>query len=237
MTKRILVGVACAVMVLGAGLLWLSSNVDTLVKAAITDYGSKMTRSSVSVGAVKISASDGRGSISQLRIANPPGFKTPHAIQVAQVDLEIDIASLTQDIVVIRRLAVQAPDLIYEKGEKETNFDALANHIAGVIDPQVAKADKTAGKKMVIDLLTVQGATVQLSAPFMAGNTVSVALPDITLKNIGRARGGVTPAELGQEVANALRTRLKASTSFERLLQPGSAAIDQVGSGIKGLFK
>lgn len=77
----------------------------------------------------------------------------------------------------------------------------------------------------------------QASAAFMNGKTVSVPLPDITMKNIGRAKGGITPGELGREVAGALKAKLSGAVSFDRLMKSGGAALDKAGSAIKGLFK
>ena len=58
----------------------------------------------------------------------------------------------------------------------------------------------------------------------MNNKNVSVALPDISLKNIGSARGGLTPAELGQEMVRALNSRLNTATSFDRTkLSAGTA--------------
>ena len=80
-------------------------------------------------------------------------------------------------------------------------------------------------------------ARAQASAAFTGGKTVSVTLPDITLKNIGKAKGGITPGELGQHVAGALKAKLAASVNFDKLLQSGSGAAGKAGTAVKGLFK
>ena len=64
-----------------------------------------------------------------------------------------------------------------------------------------------------------------------------MALPDITLRNLGKSRGGITPGELGQHVIKALTARLAGSVNFEKLLQSGSGAAGKAGSTLKGLFK
>jgi hypothetical protein len=71
----------------------------------------------------------------------------------------------------------------------------------------------------------------------MNGKTVNVPLPDITLKNLGKARGGISPGELGQEVAGALKAKLMAAVSFDRLLKSTGEALDKAGATVKGLFK
>jgi hypothetical protein len=63
----------------------------------------------------------------------------------------------------------------------------------------------------------------------LAGQTISTTLPDITLRDIGREQGGVTPAQLGQIVTKALTQRLVASLGFDR-------AFKSLGDRVKGLL-
>ena len=167
-------------------------------------------------------------------IGNPAGFRTAHAVKAGRIDVEIDIASIARDVVVIRRIAIHAPDVIYEKGDAMTNFDAIQKNIANYLGP----ADgKKGGKKLIVEELLIRDARAQASAAFMGGKTVSVPLPDITLKDLGKTRGGISPGELGQEVAGALKARLSAAVSFDRLMKSAGEALDKAGAAVKGLFK
>lgn len=222
----------------GLALYWLSHNLDSLAKNAIQDYGSAMAQDKVRVGAVKLSPIDGRGTIRQLTVGNPKGFKTTHALQAAQIDVELDIATVAKDVIVIHRIAIEAPDVIYEKGEGLTNFDAILRNIASYTNASATPAEKntTGSQKLIVDLLTIRGAKAQASAAFMNGKTVVIALPDITLRNIGRDQGGVTPGELGAQVAGALKSRLSGAASFDRVVKSSQGVLDKAGSAIKGLF-
>jgi hypothetical protein len=220
--------------IVGAAVFWLSGNMDTLVKTAIGDYGSAMTQARVSVDAVKIAPADGKGTISNLVIGNPAGFKTAHAIKVGQIDVDIDIASVARDVIVIRRIAINAPDVIYEKGDTMTNFDAIQKNIASYLGPADGKKE---GKKLIVEEFTIRDAKAQASAAFMNGKTVNVPLPDITLKNLGKAKGGISPGELGQEIAGALKAKLTGAVSFDRLMKSTGEALEKAGTAIKGLFK
>lgn len=222
--------------IIGAAVFWLSGNIDGLVKDAIAHYGGAMTQAKVGVDAVSIAPADGKGTISNLLIGNPAGFKTSHAIKVGRIDVDIDIGSATKDVIVIRRIAINAPDVIYEKGEAMTNFDAIQKNIAGYLGPADAKKDDK-GKKLIVEELTIRDAKAQASAAFMNGKTVNVPLPDITLRNLGKAKGGITPGELGQEIAGALKARLTGAVSFDRLMKSTGEALDKAGAAVKGLFK
>jgi hypothetical protein len=240
--KKLLYALLILAVVVGSALFWLSRNLDGLVKSAIENYGSSMTQAKVTVGSVKISSTDGKGSISHLTIGNPSGFQTPHALQVEQVDVEVDLASLAKDVIVIRRIAILAPDVIYEKGETQTNFDAIVKNIGNAVgSDQNQNKDqgesKKAGKKLIVELFTLRDAKAQASAAFMLGKTVAVTMPDITIKDIGRAKGGVTPGELGQEIAGALKAKLTGASSIELLKKSSSETLDLIGPAVKGLFK
>ena len=135
---------------------------------------------------------------------------------------------------IARRIAIASPDLIYEKGDAITNFDAIQKHIAEYLGPS---GSKEGGKKLIVEVLTIRHATAQASAAFMGGKTVTVALPDITLRDVGKAKGGLTPGELGGEIARAIKGRLATAVSFDALGKSAGKALDQTGSAIKGLFR
>jgi len=232
--KKIALALLVLVIAVAGALLWLRDNVDGLVKSAIETYGGAMTQATVSVGAVHIDAASGRGTIRELTIGNPAGFKTAHALKLASLELEIDPATLLKDVVTVRRIAVVAPDVIYEKGDTETNFDAIQKNIATYLAP----ATKTpAGKKLIVEEFVVTDIKAHASAAFLKGETVGVTLPDIRLQHIGRAKGGVTPGELGQEIVATLKARLTKAVSFDNLMKSTGEALGKAGSAIKGLFK
>lgn len=220
-----------------AGVWWLSRNLNDIAKSAIQNYGSAMTQAKVKVAAVQLSPTDGKGSIRDLSVGNPKGFKTAHALQVGKIEVDVDIATVTNSVIVIRRITIEAPDVVYEKGEGLTNFDAILRNISLYIGESAPSGSgSSSGKKLIVDSLTIRGAKAHASTQLLNGKTVDIDLPDIVLKNIGRAQGGVTPGELGGIVANAIRSRLTASFSFDRMLQSGSKTLDKAGATIKGWF-
>ncbi len=232
--KKLAAALLILAAILGAAMFWLSGNIDGLIRDAIASYGSAMTQARVSVDAVRIAPSDGKGTINNLVIANPAGFKTDHAVKARRIDIDVDIASIPKEVMVIRRVAIVAPDVTYEKGRTMTNFDAIQKNIASYLGPGEGARK---GRKLMVEELSIRDATAQASATFMNGKTVRAPLPDITLKNIGKAKGGITPGELGQEVAGALKSRLIGAVNFDRLMKSTGQALDQAGATIKGLFK
>lgn len=229
------IGIAAVLLgiVAVAAFFWLRGNLDGLVKDAIEKYGSEIAGVPVRVASVEIRPGDGVGVVRVLSIGNPAGFKTPHALKVGEIQLDIDVNTLVGDVMTVRRIVVISPDVIYEKGDSTTNFDAIQGHIADRSAPGEKKAD---GKKLIVESFSVKGAKAQASAPFMDGKTVSVSLPDIALHDLGKAKGGITPGELGQEIVKALKQRLSASISFDQLLKSAGKGLDKATEAVKGLF-
>jgi hypothetical protein len=220
-------------LLVAGGAWWLHGNLDSIVKRGIAHYGSQMTQARVAVDAVQIHGADGSGVVRGLVIGNPAGFRTAHALKVAAIEVALDMRTLADPVVVVRRIVIDAPDVVYEKGDTTTNFDAIQQNIARTMGTPATGGDKAAQeappRKLIVDELVIRRARAQASAPGLAGRTVSATLPDIVLRNVGRAQGGVTPAQLGQIVARALSQRLVASLSFD--------TVKSLGDRVKGWFK
>jgi hypothetical protein len=210
---------------------WLHGNLDAIVKRAVGHYGSQMTQARVAVDEVQIRSTDGAGVIRGLVVGNPAGFRTPYALKVGVIDVAVDMRTLADPVVVVKRIVIESPDVIYEKGDTLTNFEAIQRNIARSVGSGGSGdgSSSAPGRKLIVEELTIRNARAQASAVALGGNTMSTTLPDITLRHIGRAQGGVTPGQLGEIVARALSQRLVASLSFDR-------ALKSLGDRVKGLF-
>jgi hypothetical protein len=204
----------------------LAINLDYLAEYAISENGSTMTKAAVSVDTVKIASAKGKGTIGTLVVGNPPGFKTPHAFKAGTIEVDFDLASLTSDAVVIRVITISGPDVIYEHGETMTNFDAIQNNIAAQL-ATMRRNSNTGGIKLIVEELSIYNATAWASAPFMGGKTISIPLQDITLRNIGKDRGGVTQEELGVIVTGALKARLASAANIDKLAKATGTPFNQ----------
>ncbi len=240
--KKLVVVLAVLTMSVLGGLFWLSGNIDHLVRQAMVTYGSEMTQAKVTVGGVSISALNGNGRISDLSIGNPHGFRTPHAFKVKELRVAIDPGSLAREVVRIHRIAIIAPDIIYEKGERLTNFDALQKNIAahlgsgGKSSAGAAQTGKPA-KKMIVGEFVIQGAKAHAAASFLGGAMIDVTLPDLRLHDLGKAQGGMTSAELGQEIAGALKKQLSLAIRFDQLGHLGKGAGEAGGQVMRKVGK
>jgi hypothetical protein len=148
-------------------------------------------------------------------------------MKVGRIDLELDLTSVPKDVIVIRRIAIPEPRRDLRKGRRDDQLRRHPEEHRRVIS---ARPDsKKDGKKLIVEELTIRDAKAQASAAFLNGKTVSVPLPDITLKNLGKAKGGISPGELGQEVAGALKAKLTGAVSFDRLMKSTGEVLESAG--------
>src|SRR5690242_5030660 len=204
MIKKILIGVAVLLVVVAGGVYYLYSNLGGIIKAAIENYGTQATQSQVKVSDVKLSLTSGEGAISGLSIANPKGYSAGNAFALGLVSLKLDPSSATKNPVVIKEIVIDAPQIAYEMGQGGSNLQTIQSNVnefakkmgGGGTAQQPAAGSKEPEKKLIIEHLTVRNGQIAASHAQLKGQQVKVGLPAITMNNIGKAKGGATPAEV-----------------------------------------
>lgn len=199
-TRHKLLSAFVLVLLLAAGgAWWLFASLDGLVKQAIERWGPEITGVAVKVEGVRIEVAEGRGAIRGLVLGNPKGFQAPHALRLAEMRLTLDPASVTKDVVVIRELVLVAPELTYERGQGSDNMTVIQKNVdAWVAKHAGAKKADGPAKKFVIENLRVRDGKAQL------GTTLSVPMPDLHLRDVGKKSGGASAGEVVKGVWDAM---------------------------------
>lgn len=197
---------AVLVLAVGGGLIWLYSSLDSLVQAAIEKYGPEITQVSVHVARVKLAPTDGKGTIQGLRLGNPAGFKTENSFKAGEISLKIEPASLTKDVIVINEVVIQSPEVTYESGTSGNNLDTIQKNIEGYVARLGAgkQKDDGPGKKLIIENLYVRDGKVNVNTALTVGKTVSMPIPNLHLRDIGRKSNGASAGEVTKQVWTAL---------------------------------
>lgn len=217
-----LAGVAILVLLVAAGaaLYYSQSRVSPLVEAALgieTAAEELLTRAvgtEVTIESIDVALADDELSILGLTVANPAGFHTPHALEADEIRIAMELASLLEDTIVVREIAVEKPLLVYEVGPEGSNLEALQRN-AGPFAGSGEGTGTSGGApapRILIENLHVRGGTVAASAVFLRGQSWKVPLPDIHLRNLssgeeGIAAAGIVVEEITAEIArNAQRS-------------------------------
>jgi hypothetical protein len=216
--KRWAVGLAVVLAIAGAGLYWLFHSLDFVVKSTIEHFAPDILGVTVGVREVRLSAQDGRGSLRGIEIGNPPGYSSPRAVRAGTIAVALEPASITRDVVVIRDILVDSPQITYELKGGTNNIEAIRRNIAAYIRGagggaagKEAPAARPAGRRYVIGRITLRGAKVTMTNPLLKGGGLTFDLPDVDLRDVGKRSGGVTAAEAASLVTNALLSKIAQS--------------------------
>ncbi len=229
--KKLVLGILVAIpVVLGAILLYVYLNLNSLVVEAVETFAPRVTGTKVSLASSEISVFSGEGSLSGLVVMNPEGYRAPSAIELGSIAVAMDTDSLTADTVVIKSIDVTEPGITFEPGGKAgSNLQQLLNNVQaggkqGKADAQPQKKEEE-GVKVIIDRVTITGGKVNLYVDTpLADEPVAAELPEIELTGIGRDKGGIA-AE--QAITKVLDKILASASTI------GVASLDEVQAKMK----
>lgn len=227
--KRIGIGL----LVLVAGLV-LAANffLGSIVKTAVNTAGSAALGVPVTLAGARFHLASGKVDLKGLVLGNPNGFKTDHAISVGEIAVDLDVTSLLGDTIHIRRIYVNAPDIEYEIGLGRSNIGTIMDTLSGgdkEEKKEPAPGEKP-GKKVVIDDFLIENGYVRIAAKLTGGFAAPIPLPAIHLTDIGKGKGGASPAEvIGQIFKSIFDAVTGLVTRAGKLVGEGAEA---VGDGV-----
>jgi len=216
--KKILIGLGVVVAIVVGAVAFLVGNLDSLIKQAVEDVGTRATGSEVSLANVEVSLGDGSGALSGLRVANPSGFKSDYAFDLGGISVTLDTNTVTQDPVVIREVVIDDPKLIYELVNGSSNIEAIQNNVDAFSkslgsDGTSSSSSSSEGPKLIIEDLYIKGGDIRVVAGFLGDKGVGTGLPEIHLQDIGKDDGGATPAEVASKVISSLTDQISGAVA------------------------
>jgi hypothetical protein len=215
-------------IVIVAALIFILTNINGLVKAAIERYGSEVTKTAVRVSSVSVHLASGKGAIAGLTVANPLGFSSPYVFRLGTISTRIDPATVTAHPIVIDEIRISAPQVVYEiNASGASNIGVLKKNIEGykTYVPRKEGVKKTHGEdmKFVITKLIIESGRIDVRVAALGDKPKIVALQRVELTDIGKP-AGASPSQLAQQVLTALVEdvgREVAQAGAERYLEKG----------------
>lgn len=243
MLRKLLMTLAVLVLVAGAvAYLYL----ETGLRRQIETLASNALGTQVSVSGVMLSPFSGRGSISELHVANPEGFSTPYAIELSSLDFEVDLDTVFSDVIEITSIVVHEARISYETRLVTDNIRTLIANIPTTSEAPGAPADSPTRKRVIIRDFQMIDPRINV---FALVGSAPIALPDLQIANIGEASSPATIPEASREILGALyRSLLLAGIPSLALLGEGvgeqikegasriADALKDIADGIQGLF-
>lgn len=257
MKRGFLIGIAVLLAVIIGGVVYVLGSLDSIIKSAVESYGSDITQATVSLNQVKIEPASGSGTLKGLTIGNPKGYKSDSAFRLGEISIELDISTVTEDTIVIKKILISGPEITYEFGPGGNNLKALQKNVDAYAaqfesgDAEAESSSSGSGPKLIIEDLLIQGGKIEAVIPGMGGEKkLTAKLPTIHLTNLGKSEGGASPGELAKKVMSAVTkgaARAVAALNVDAvkgLIEKGTGGItgkvkegvSGVIGGVKGLF-
>ncbi len=230
--KKLTIVIAVVALVAGL-LLYVGSQLNSIVAGLIEEHGSAATQTSVRVAGVVIELSEASGTISGLTIGNPDGF-SGNAMEMGNFSLTLDPASLTEDVIVIEDILVSGARLNIVQQANGNNLQELLRNL-GDMGGDESNSDGN-GKKLIINRFTLEGASASLTAPDL-DEMREVTLPTVTVRNIGRSDNGATGAEVAEQVLRPVFKQALESGAVQAIKDKASEKLDEVKDAVlEGIF-
>lgn len=205
--KRVLIVVVAVLLIgiIGIG-VFLYNNINPIVKSAIEKNGAAILGTDVSVGSVDISLKNGRGTIRGVKVKNPDGYDGD-AFELGEITVDIAVASLNKDPIVIDAIRIAAPDvrvILDEKGKSNIAVikDAADRYQASTAKKPEGKQDGGFEKRFRIESFTFEEGRVAADATALDRGSIEAAMPAVRLSDVG-GRNGDTPDGIGKTVSRA----------------------------------
>jgi len=233
--KKVLIGLGVVVLLVVAGMVYLWSNLDSIVKEAIQTYGSQATQTAVHVASVKIDLGQGRAQIAGLTVGNPKGFSAPNIFKLGKISTKIDLSTLKENPVVIDEIIVSAPSVFYEINKSgDSNADVIKKNLASGSKASSGEGSKSDQFKMIIRKLVVEGSTAQVRIAALKGREQSVTLPRIVMTDVGKKSGGATAAEVATQLSKKLLGNVQSSVAAIGVDKYLGKSADEVKKQLQG---
>jgi uncharacterized protein involved in outer membrane biogenesis len=132
-------------------------------------------------------------------LGNPPGYKTPSAVEVGDITVRFKPGTLLANKLVIDTIKVKAPIITLEGGLRDNNLKKIEKNLDDYVDsssatskPSSAAPNSSASsalpapseRKIQVNDLLITGAKLQVNSKLSGGRTVVLSIPEIHLTDL-----------------------------------------------------
>lgn len=210
-----------------------------IVKKAISVAVPPVTQTTASVDGVDLSLLSGKIGVRGLAIGNPKGFSDNNIFELGDIAVTFDPKSVFTDKIVIHSVAITGTGISAEMNAKgQTNVGVLNQNIQNYLGssnggskPAAATQPKEAqgsSKKVVIHDLKINDSKLTLG---VAGQTMTLVLPNIHQTNIGEGKKSKTIPEMVATILSYF-----SSESVKAVLNSGNELMKQSLQNAKGML-
>ncbi|MBI3817976.1 MAG: AsmA family protein [Planctomycetes bacterium] len=192
MIKKILIGIVLLIIIVFAGILFFGGS---LLRAGVEKGTNYVLQVPTEVGGGTLNIFSGNVGLSGLKIGNPPGFKSEHAIVVGDVRVAASVSSFMSDTVVIDTINIDGAEITVDLQLGKTNLGTLVDQAKKATGgngeqqktpaPKDGEAKGSASKKMKIREINITNAKLRVAQSMVSGAGVAIPVPTIVMHDIG----------------------------------------------------
>lgn len=200
--KKVIVSIlVVAVVLAGAGVWLLYSNLDAIVERVIEQAGTDATGTQVSVESVEVALDERRASIYGFTVANPEGFSDAAMISFDELSVILESVDLGANEVNIASVVAMNPRVHFELVGGSSNLQTVSDNLgAGAEEPDQAEAAEPI--QLSIDSVAIDDIEASLRSDRIS-EELQANLGNIRLNDL---QG--TPPEIARQVAGQIIRRL-----------------------------
>lgn len=223
--KKFVVVLLVLALIIGIGVWYfVSFRLDSMIETRIEQAGTQSFGSRVSVGSVKTSIRDGSLAISNVTVANPPGYRNPTAFSLNNIEAAVDYGSRD-----IKRLVIDNPEIVIEELGGRTNFDQLLSELENMeSEPGDAGGDEP---QIVIRHFRMN----QSRAAFESASLDRYSNVEVDAVELNDLRG--TPTEVARIIAREVVSEITSEATTELLKAQAGKKLEDVDRKVRDKLK
>ena len=207
--KAVVVIVALVVVALLTLPLWFGP----VVKTTANSVTPGIVKTDFHLGHLSLNPYSGRFELGDMQLSNPQGYSEKYAVTLGDIVFDCKPFSLASDVIHVEEIKVKGVFASVVSKDGVGNFKQIQYNVAGGKEKyEAAQAEKEAQaqaekteepkseskpKKIIIDRLEISDLKIQLGI-------LPVALPSITLTDIGKSSGGATLEDAWQKIVEGV---------------------------------
>ena len=214
------------IILLSVAMYYVIQNLDSLIKKGIETKGSQVLQTEVTVDTVKFKLREGSGELAGFEIKNPAPFTADTAFEFDRIFLQIDTASLSQSVKVIKEITIDDIEVTAEQKELTTNLQTLLKNIQNSSPPTTETSTEKGGSdlRLMVEKIHFTGGKVHLVTE--KKGSYELTLPAFDLSNIGDKQNGIPPESLAVKILEPLLKKAE-SAAKDKLKQEASDELEE----------
>ena len=216
--KKALVIVLVVLVLIGGGAWYFTAfKLDGIIKHEIEQAGTASFGTPVSVGSLETDLKNGSLTISNITVANPPGYKNANAFSLNGIEAAVDFETFE-----IKRVFIEQPEIIVEEKGGKSNFSEMLAYMENNPAEPEPVPEGEEPNVIVIHHFRMNESRAAFESASL-DHYSDLKIDDVELKNL---RG--TPTEVANVIATEVMEEIVSAAAIEIMKAKASEKIDDI---------